>query len=146
MECWNVSFKWQRTEVKGHLRCKNDWEKTPDNLKTHNIKTSGKTVSACQDRNVERKITPFTPLRERQMTHFARHSKLSTTAHTHTFFSEISKVTIRMQHLHRVWWDSSGVSRLQAHSLSQALLDSSKVGMGAFWTLCSPSRCFLLSG
>lgn len=41
---------------------------------------------------------------------------------------------------------NSRVSRLQVHSLSQALLVSSKLGMGVFPTLCSLSRCFLLSG
>lgn len=41
---------------------------------------------------------------------------------------------------------NSRVSRLQVHSLSQALLVSSKLGMGVFPSLCSLSRCFLLSG
>lgn len=45
----------------------------------------------------------------------------------------------------RVQRDTSRVSRLQAHSLSQALLASSKLGMGVFSTLSSASRCFLLS-
>lgn len=46
----------------------------------------------------------------------------------------------------RVQRGNSRVSRLQVHSLSQALLVSSKLGKGVFSTLCSPSRCFLLSG
>lgn len=45
----------------------------------------------------------------------------------------------------RVQRGNSRVSRLQVHSLSQALLVSSKLGMDVFSTLCSPSRCFLLS-
>lgn len=46
----------------------------------------------------------------------------------------------------RVQRGNSGASRLQAHRRSQALLVSSKLGMGVFSALCSPSRCFLLSG
>lgn len=46
----------------------------------------------------------------------------------------------------RVQRGNSRVSRLQVHSLSQALLVSSKLGKVVFSTLCSPSRCFLLSG
>ncbi len=57
----------------GRLMWNNTWDvkfsekNTPDNIKTHNIKTLGKTVSACQDRNAERKITSFTPLRDRKL-------------------------------------------------------------------------------
>ena len=89
-------LKWDTTST-----CENEWENTPDNLKIHNIKTSGQTVSARQDRKAEGKITPFTPLRERKLHTLPKHSEHLTTAYTHAFFSEkISRVTIRMR---RAW-------------------------------------------
>lgn len=55
-------------------------EKTPDNLKIHNIKTSvKKTVLFCQDQYVMKKITPFTPLRERKL--LTLYNTLSTRQH-----------------------------------------------------------------
>lgn len=62
------------------------------------LKPFRKTVSACQDRKCREENNTFYPTRRKKITHFAQHSKHSTTEYTHTFFSEISKVTIRMQH------------------------------------------------
>lgn len=89
----------------------------------------------------------FSPLEERKLQALLQRG--CSTRRTHTFLwreklrREKKNVQTARGRVHR---GHSRVSRLQEHSLSQALLLSSKLGMGVFSTLCSPSRCFLLSG
>lgn len=61
-------------------------ETRPENFKKHNIKCSGKTVSACPHRNAERKIIPFTPLGARKLhtLHNTASARQQTTP-THSF-------------------------------------------------------------
>lgn len=110
------------------------------------LNTMEKAVSACKDQDEERKITPFMPLRDRKLHAMHNTAFYSTTECTHAFFPEISRVTMRMQHFAR-----GSAGRQQGFQTPQHTVQAKHCWAHPSWRwvrseLCSPSRCFLLSG
>lgn len=110
------------------------------------LNTMEKAVSACKDQDEERKITPFTPLRDRKLHTVHNTAFYSTTECTHAFIPEISRVTMRMQH-----FAQGSVGRQQGFQTPQRTVQAKHCWAHPSWgwvrsELCSRSRCFLLSG
>lgn len=102
------------------------------------LNTMEKAVSACEDQDEERKITPFTPLRDRKLhamhnAAFLLHNRTHPRVRPWNQQSHDENATL-CTGLGRT---TAGLPDSPTHSPSQALLGSSKLGMGAFWTLFS---------